>query len=190
MKKSVAALGVVFPVVLSGVAGCQAEKKAAPDLRPVVDGAPYLCDLVPEAGFRRVTGLKVPVTARFDGPQIDSGLCLARAAGRDAPLGLHWSFRDAESTLRLQREKRSEVPTFTLPGDLGEGLAVVLPFSIAYPRPNYVIAVFECGGKRPWVRIDFAPVVRGRDAVRDMVDFMRIAERRFGEIHRCGPKPI
>jgi len=190
MRGPGSALGVVVLVLLVGVVGCDDEKKeAAPDLRPVADGGPYLCDLIPERAFRRSTGLTTPVIVKWAGPQTDNGLCLARAEGRDAPLGVRWSYNAADKTLRFMRDKRSRVPTYSVPADLGQGLVALLPFGSAYPRPNYVIAAFHCGKKRPWISIDFAPVVSGRDAVRDMVDIMRIAERRFGEIHKCTPKP-
>lgn len=155
----------------------------------VADSAPYLCELVPEHAFRAVTALSVPLTSDWDGAQTDNGLCLAFAADQKAPLGLTWSYLNGEKTIRFQREKWADDTTRRLPPDLGEGLAVVIPTAGAIARPNYVIALFRCGKKRPWISIDFAPVVRGRDAVRDMFDFMRIAEKRFGEIHKCTPRP-
>jgi hypothetical protein len=48
-----------------------------------------------------------------------------------------------------------------------------------------MIAVFNCGKRRPWLSIDVAPVVKGRDPMRDMTDFMRIAQERFRKAHRC-----
>ncbi|MFD0685440.1 hypothetical protein [Actinomadura fibrosa] len=153
----------------------------------VKDQAPYLCDLVPESAFRLVTGLSFPVNAKWDGPHKKDGLCLAFAAGREAPLGVTWSYDDGEKILRLQHEKWRDQNAHRLPAALGDGLAVVIPTAGGIARPNYVVALFKCGGRRPWISIDFAPVVRGRDAVRDMVDFMRIAERRFGELHKCTP---
>ncbi|MQY07363.1 hypothetical protein ACRB68_54630 [Actinomadura sp. RB68] len=76
-----------------------------------------------------------------------------------------------------------------LPADLGRGLAVIRPTAGADPRPNFVIALFRCGKRQPWISIDFAPVVRGRDALTDLVGFIRIAEQRFGRLHKCAPKP-
>ncbi|MFI0447753.1 hypothetical protein [Actinomadura sp. 6N118] len=163
--------------------------KASPDLRPVSDGPPYLCDLVSEPAFRRVTGL-MHLTSRWAGPQTDNGLCLAHIPGREAPLGLDWSYNDGQKVLRLQKENWEDNSPHRLPADLGSGLAVIRPTAGADPRPNFVIALFRCGKERPWISIDFAPVVRGRDAVQDMVEFMRIAEKRFGQIHKCTPKPL
>ncbi|MFP3967877.1 hypothetical protein SMC26_36650 [Actinomadura fulvescens] len=103
---------------------------------------------------------------------------------------MDWSYNDGEKVLRRQQQNAEDKSPHRLPGDLGSGLAVVRPTAGADPRPNFVIALFKCGDERPWISIDFAPVVRGRDAVRDMVDFMRIAQKRFGQIHKCTPKPL
>ncbi len=170
-------------------AGCRdhEEKAPQPDLRPVADSAPYLCDLVPEPELRRVTGVNVPLNARWDGGQTDNGLCLAQADGREAPLGIDWSYNEGEKILRNKQEEWSHDTHHPLPVELGKGLAVVIPTAGGIARPNYVIALFRCGNRRPWLSIDFAPVVRGRDAVRDMVDFMRIAQSRFGRLHKCVP---
>ncbi|MUN40395.1 hypothetical protein [Actinomadura litoris] len=174
------------------VAGCESgSPKATPsaDLGPVADNAPYLCDLVPEKAFRAVTGLTVALNAYWSGVPTKNGLCLAHAKGREAPLGIDWAFDGGDEILGVQRTRWAKAATHPLPAELGSGLAVINPSLGAVPRPNYVISRFSCGKRRPWMSIDFAPVVRGRDAVRDMVDFMRIAERRFGEIHKCTPRP-
>ncbi|MEU5876298.1 hypothetical protein [Spirillospora sp. NPDC047279] len=160
-----------------------------PDLRPIVDSAPYFCDLVPEGAFRRATGLTMKLSPRWSGPQTDNGLCLAFAADREAPLGLNWSFNNGKNVIDRQQRNGEDDSPHPLPPELGTGLAVIQPTAGADPRPNYVIALFKCGKRTPWIRIDFAPVVRGRDAVEDMVAFMRIAEKRFGQIHKCTPKP-
>jgi hypothetical protein len=156
---------------------------------PVSDSRPYLCDLVPERAFRQVTGHSGTLTSSWSGPQTDNGLCLARLPKGFAPLGVEWSYEDGEKILRTQRDNWAHESPHQLPADLGSGLAAKLPGNGLDGRPNYVIAVFKCGKKRPWISIDFSPVVRGRDAVQDMFDFMRIAEKRFGEIHKCEPRP-
>jgi hypothetical protein len=155
----------------------------------VADANPYLCDFVPETALRLVTGIKAPIDDRWAGPQTDNGLCLARVAGQEALLGIDWSYNDGGEVVRRQQGAWKDNSPHQLPRELGDGLGVVRPTSGGNPRPNYVIALFRCGKKRPWISIDFAPVVRGRDAVQDMFDFMRIAEKRFGEIHKCTPRP-
>ncbi|MFG1850537.1 hypothetical protein ACGFJT_01745 [Actinomadura geliboluensis] len=152
------------------------------------DSRPYLCDLVPERALRVVTGYSGPLTSSWDGPQTDNGLCLASGAVDEWPLGVTWEYRNGEKTVRLQERNWADSSPHKIPAELGRGLAVVAPTAGADRRPNFVIAVFKCGEKMPWISIDFARVVRGRDAVQDMFDFMRIAEKRFGQLHKCTPR--
>ncbi len=125
----------------------------------------------------------------WDGPKKDNGLCLALPPKGHAPLGVEWSYQDGEKILQIQNENWAQESPHPLPAELGRGLAGVQPSGGLDGLPNYVIALFRCGKKKPWISIDFAPVVRGRDAVQDMFDFMRIAEKPFGEIHKCTPRP-
>jgi hypothetical protein len=157
-----------------------------PDLRPISDVGPYLCDLVPEAEFRRVTGLSLRLSPKWSGDMTSNGLCLTYAQGREAPLGVHWGYGDGEQVIRRQEKAYADNSPHALPKELGKGFASA---SAGNPNPNYVISLFRCGKERPWLRIDFAPVVRGRDAVQDMFAFMRIAQKRFGQIHKCEPRP-
>lgn len=174
-------------------AGCDGgdpqEADSPPDVRPVADNAPYLCDLVPESAFRRSTGVTSPLKSDWDGPQTDNGLCLASPPKGPFPLGVEWSYNGGEEILRTQRENWAHESPHQLPAELGRGLAGYRPAGGLDGLPNFVIALFRCGKKRPWISIDFVPVVRGRDAVQDMFEFMRIAEKRFGEIHKCTPRP-
>jgi hypothetical protein len=182
-------------LLVAGVAcGCDGNasnpRQSAPaTLASVADVGPYLCDFVPEQSLRMVTGTKAPIDDTWAGPQTDNGLCLARVAGQEALLGIDWSYNDGPEVLRRQQRGWADNSPHPLPHEFGEGLAVIRPTFGGNPRPNYVIALFRCGKKKPWISIDFAPVVRGRDAVQDMFDFMRIAEKRFGEIHKCTPRP-
>ncbi|RBQ21897.1 hypothetical protein DP939_04275 [Spongiactinospora rosea] len=77
-----------------------------------------------------------------------------------------------------------------LPADLGKGSVLLLddpPGSVTDPYD--VVGVFRCGGVRPWINISLARVAEGRDAVRDLTELMRIAQRRYGELHGCVPRP-
>lgn len=192
--RTVSTTGILLSILsLSALlSGCENDSPSGlvADPGPVVDRAPYLCDMVPEPSFRQVTGLKGALVTAWAGPQADNGLCLVRAAeGKPPPLGLDWSYQDGANAIQLQRQNWKQESPRSLPADLGEGLAIVRPTAGAEARPNFVIALFRCGEKRPWISIDFVSVVRGRDAVQDMFDFMRIAEKRFGEIHKCTPRP-
>src|SRR4051794_32003511 len=87
--------------------GREPRRSATPDLRPVRDVAPYICDLVPEPEFRRATGVQFPVTWRWGGDPSTTGLCLAHGARQEAPLGIHWDYRNGAATvLRMQDDLR------------------------------------------------------------------------------------
>ncbi|MFG2017400.1 hypothetical protein [Actinomadura geliboluensis] len=174
------------------VTGCDgggtAGTKALPDVRPVVDGAPYLCDLVPEPSFQRATGVTARLRSHWSGPQKDGGLCVALPPKGRSALGLEWSYKDGEEILHTQRENWTHKSSQQIPAEMGRGLAGHDPSGGLTGLPNYVIALFRCGRKKVWISINFARVARGRDAVQDMFDFMRIAEKRFGELHKCTPR--
>ncbi|XRQ05762.1 hypothetical protein ACN3XK_55880 [Actinomadura welshii] len=184
---------VVVAVALLSVSACEVgrtDESPPPDVRPVADSAPYLCDLVPESAFRDVTGLTAQLNSDWNGPQTDNGLCSARPESEPfAPLGVRWSYNEGTRILQTQQENWADLSHQPLPPELGKGLAGHHRSSGPTGRPNYVIALFRCGEKRPWISIAFVSAVRGRDVVQDMFDFMRIAQQRFGEIHECTPRP-
>ncbi|MFC9969386.1 hypothetical protein ACFVH6_00630 [Spirillospora sp. NPDC127200] len=185
---SVLVIGVVL-VVMACDAKERRQPPPVPSAHPVVESAPYLCDLVPERSFRQAVGITAPLEVRWSGrPRQDHAMCSARVAGEEAALGMRWSFNDGENIIRTQRGDGDDPDRRDLPPDLGDGLTALDGDTVS-SRDNYVIALFHCGKKKPWIRIDFVPVVRGRDAVQDMTDFMRIAQKRFGEIHKCAPRP-
>lgn len=179
-------------LMLAGCEPVQEDSNTARATRPlpvqsITDTAPYLCDLVPERPFLSTIGTTGSLTDEWSGNMTETGLCLAYSGQKEASLGIQWAYTDGERVIRRQQEQFSDSVIHPLPPGLGRGFAST---SAARPRVNYVIALFRCGEKRPWLRIDFAPVVRGRDAVRDMTDLMRIAERRFGVLHKCRPGPL
>ena len=100
-------------------------------------------------------------------------------------LDVVWEFDGGERILTMHEQAYSDNDSHQSPADLGRGFAITDHVS---PRTNHMIALFRCGENRPSLSIDFAPVVRGRDAVQDMFAFMRIAQKRFGEIHDCTPR--
>ncbi|MFG1701379.1 hypothetical protein [Nonomuraea sp. NPDC049309] len=88
----------------------------------------------------------------------------------------------------IARENFGDHQLAALPKDLGTGL-------IAYTerpprtRPYYTMMLFRCGDKRPWISVDLSEVQSGRDPVSDLTQLLTIARKRYGEIHRCTPRP-
>jgi hypothetical protein len=74
-----------------------------------------------------------------------------------------------------------------LPSDLGDGLAAYLPNTSPDDQPYQVSAKFRCGGKERLIDIGLAQVTKGRDAIKDMTELMRIAQKRYGRLYNCTP---
>jgi hypothetical protein len=180
---------VVFPCITACDPGDKGSgghpSSPQPAVQPIVDQPPYLCDLLPESEMRRILGVAGPLVPRWSGQPPNERWCSANAGARSA-VGLKISYVGGEKVLREAEKSYADNSPRTLPRELGRGLAT--PAAPA-PHPNYVISLFRCGSEHPWMRISFVRVVRGRDAVSDMLALMRIAQRRFGHLHRCTPEP-
>ncbi|MFC5829413.1 hypothetical protein [Nonomuraea insulae] len=162
----------------------------APDLRPVVDQAPYWCEYIPQEAFRRISGITQPLTEEKDGPWKDDGGCLLSGNGTE-PVGVWWSRIDnSAARLKLVRENWQHTDQIPLPSEIGDGFAAHADNDMLSGRPYYVISRFTCGKKKPWIRIDLETVVKGRDAIKDLTDLMRIAQKRYGHLHNCSPGPV
>lgn len=74
-----------------------------------------------------------------------------------------------------------------LPPDLGDGLAVHLTNSPLAGQPYRVSAKFRCGGRDRMIDIYLAQVAEGRDGINDLIELMRIAQKRYGQIYNCTP---
>ncbi|MEV4834954.1 hypothetical protein AB0K05_10550 [Nonomuraea sp. NPDC049486] len=72
-----------------------------------------------------------------------------------------------------------------LPADLGDGMAAHLTDSLLAEQPYRVSAKFTCGDKERMIDIYLTQVTKGRDAMKDLTDLMRIAQNRYAEIHNC-----
>ncbi|MET8333478.1 hypothetical protein [Streptosporangium canum] len=54
-------------------------------------------------------------------------------------------------------------------------------------QPYEVVAKFRCGGKERLLTMFFAQFAKGRDGIRDMIELMRIAQKRYGRLYTCTP---
>ncbi|MEW9548023.1 hypothetical protein [Nonomuraea sp. NPDC050783] len=75
-----------------------------------------------------------------------------------------------------------------LPAGLGEGLAAYLPRPPFADQPYRIVAKFSCNGKAQLITIYLAEIVKGRDGIRDLIGLMRVAQKRYGVLHRCRPQ--
>jgi hypothetical protein len=157
---------------------------AIPDTRPIVDIAPYWCGLVPVEALTRVSGPgRGLVERRSPVKSPDAMVCGVRDDQRDGPLGVTWDRRDGRALLaRALRQVADDHPR-GLPRGLGSGFLVHSPRTSRLPYE--VGALFRCGSRDVWMYLALRSVAPGRDAGGDLVGLMRVAQRRFGVVHRC-----
>lgn len=74
-----------------------------------------------------------------------------------------------------------------LPTDLGDGMTAHLMNSPLADQPYRTSAKFLCGGKERMIDIFLAKIAKGRDAIKDMTELMRIAQTRYGHLYNCTP---
>jgi len=92
-----------------------------------------------------------------------------------------------EFLLNSRRNIYTQHGGVALPANLGEGMAAYLPDGISEEQPYRVSARFRCGGKDRMIDIYLSQVVKGRDAIKDLIDLMRIAQKRYGVLYNCTP---
>ncbi|MFI0417518.1 hypothetical protein [Spongiactinospora sp. 9N601] len=155
-----------------------------------MDSAPYLCEVVPEKALRQVTGFTGPLKDYTSGQWAMSGNCLMQDV-TPSPLSLGWGRKDGEKVLeRLHGGVFAQYNPTPLPAEMGTGSVLIHPRPPSTIDPNDVIAIFRCGDVRPWIHMSLPRVAPGRDPVKDLTDLMRIAQKRYGELHDCTPAPL
>ncbi|MGW3362248.1 hypothetical protein ACWDOR_04825 [Streptosporangium canum] len=183
-------------VILFAVA-CTPEDSAISTSTPVnagavVDSGPYICKLVPEKAFLLVSGTNGPPGEKISGDEANGNCWTSNIAPK--LLEVVWMQETPESTrgyLDEVMEDRRRVFTrhgaAVLPSDLGEGFAVYFPEGPFSDQPYQVTARFSCGGKGRIIDLNVAQVAKGRDGIRDMIELMRIAQKRYGQLYKCTP---
>ncbi|MEO3788910.1 hypothetical protein ABGB14_01790 [Nonomuraea sp. B10E15] len=164
----------------------------APLTQPIVDSSPYVCRLIPEQAFRLVSGATKVLAEKAAGDE-KSGECWAPDM-TPHPLEVGWlqvgggtSQEHLDFVMNDRRQIYSRHGGHTLPEDLGSGMAVYMPKSVFAEQPYQVSAKFRCGGKDRMIDIYLARVAKGRDGIKDLVELMRIAQKRYGELYDCTP---
>jgi len=166
---------------------------SAPAIQAVVDSAPYLCELVPKQALILVSGGSDFLTERSTGNK-ESGSCWAPDE-TPKPLQVNWLQTGSGATeehLNFLLEGRRNIYTrhggVNLPANLGEGMAAYLTDGLLAEQPYRVSAKFTCGGKERMIDIYLTQVAKGRDAMKDLTDLMRIAQHRYADLHNCDLK--
>jgi hypothetical protein len=109
------------------------------------------------------------------------------------PLGVGWLTENAKEKVSGRMARiRADINNHDfkpLPSQLGLGFSAYAPAEDE-AAPYAVAAVIRCGGQELAIDIDLRRVSPGRNATKDLTDLMRIAQRRFGQLHHCAPKPL
>ncbi|NUW37571.1 hypothetical protein HTZ77_40145 [Nonomuraea sp. SMC257] len=186
----------VLAAIMICAAACTQEKVPPPSASSntdvIRDSPPYLCTFVPEYALRLASGVTGPLTERAGGTKTD-GECRTPDADPN-PLSVAWSQelggrteKDLDYILNDKQKVFGRHGGIALPVDLGEGMAVHLPYGLFTGQPYEVVAKFPCGGKKRLLSLSFAQFAKGRDAIKDMTELMRIAQKRYGALHHCTP---
>lgn len=167
--------------------------KSSPRPSPVVDSSPHLCKLVPERAFRLVSDATGPLPERTDGNERD-GNC--RAADTSAQALDVWWMQEGgmpEGHLDFLMNDRRKVFSrhggIVLPADLGDGMAAYVSDPPVGDQPYQVSAKFRCGDMDRLIDISLPRISKGRDAMKDLTDLMRIAQKRYAQLHNCDLTP-
>jgi hypothetical protein len=159
-----------------------------PDTRPVVDQAPYWCEFVPQEAFRRITSSSAPLREHATGAWRTNGQCRIETADHSQLLTTLWSASsDSKKMLDdayLSWRKSDPSP---LPRELGSGFAALPRVIPGNTQPYYVISSFYCGGVNPWISLELGSVTRDRNPIHDLIELMRIAQKRYGQLFSCTP---
>jgi hypothetical protein len=163
-----------------------------PAIQQVVDSAPYLCTFVPEHAFRLVSGVSGPLVEKTDGNESNGDCRAPETATRSLVV---WWMQEGRGMPREQldflmddrRKVYSSNGGVVLPTDLGDGMAAYLPDPLSDDQPYQVSAKFRCGTKDRLIDISLPQIAKGRDAIKDLTELMRVAQKRYGELYNCTP---
>ncbi|KAB8195800.1 hypothetical protein FH608_009850 [Nonomuraea phyllanthi] len=137
-----------------------------------------------------VTGVTGPLVEKTSGNQ-NSGECWAPDAS-PRPLEVGWlqvDDRTSQEHLDFLMDDRRDLYSrhggITLSNDLGDGMAAYLPNTPFSDQPYQVSAKFRCGDKERLIDIFLAKIAKGREAMKDLAELMRIAQKRYSKLYNC-----
>jgi hypothetical protein len=160
---------------------------------PVADSSPYVCELVPERAFRLVSGVTGPLPEKTSGNE-RNGNCQTPDPTAEA-LEVWWMQEGGmpegqlDFILKDRKKLYSRHGGVELPADLGEGMAAYVANPPVGDQPYRVSAMFRCGDMDRLLDISLPQIAKGRDAIKDLTELMRIAQKRYAQLHDCDLTP-
>lgn len=186
-RPPVAVLG--FAVLLTAVAACTpagtvvSSPTPSPVKHTVVDGAPYVCNFIPRSEVGALTAYSGTITA---GPNTRHSVGSTCVVSNDKQGLLITSYQTSAGQETIENyihngEQEGRVP---LPAALGVGeMSSDKVDGYPFRRAG---AWFRCGATSPLITLQ-VKTNPARDQDHDLVQLVKIAERRFGEMFGCEP---
>lgn len=172
------------------VTACSDEPNAMPSpavSSAIVDAPPYVCKFIPEQSLRMVSGSTQPLSEVSDGTP-DDGDCDALNSSTElldvAWSRVHgdWTEKDLQGLVDDRIETLKQYDGTAIPASMGDGMAA---YTAGDEKPYQIIAKFTCGGEARLLIMRFRRFVDGRNPIGDMIEFMRIGQKRYAELHKC-----
>ncbi|MEV0623314.1 hypothetical protein AB0I81_59060 [Nonomuraea sp. NPDC050404] len=177
------------------ISACTPEKaivSAPAPPQPIVDAPPYVCKLVSAQAFRLVSGASGSFGEETTGTE-ESGECQSPET-TPRSLQVNWLQADGKTgkehldfLMKDRRRLYSRHGGVALPADLGDGLVAYVASAPFAEQPYRASSRFPCDGVDRLIDIYLPQVAKGRDAIKDLIDLMRIAQTRYGKLHNCTP---
>lgn len=195
MRHSHAPVAITALIVIATACTPETEAISTPAAtsQPITDSAPYLCELVPERAFRLVSGATKPLVEKIEGDKAVGTCKVPDTTPR--PLTVWWMregpgmpLNHLERLLDDRRNIYTRAGGVVLPSSLGDGMAAYLTHGLLAEQPYRVSAKFRCGNRERLIDIYLAQTAKGRDAIKDLTDLMRIAQHRYADLHNCDLK--
>ncbi|WP_091087811.1 hypothetical protein [Nonomuraea wenchangensis] len=172
------------------IAGCTPDKPttpATPDPLPVqssvADRPPYLCYFIPQAAVADLTGYAGRYKAGDDKRSAIGDSCVI--SNEEQSLFItSYEVSGSRRTITQYLEWAQKSNPTELPKELGEGL--IADFDIRLNPYRTAETLFRCGSENSLIAIT---VKRNpsRDQDHDLIQLMKIAQRRFAEMFKCQP---
>ncbi|MFG3440935.1 hypothetical protein ACGF0J_27095 [Nonomuraea sp. NPDC047897] len=172
------------------IAACTPDKPTTaptPDPSPirssVADRPPYLCYFIPQAAVADLTGYTGPYDAGDNKRSAIGDSCVISNEQQSLFI-TSYDVSGARRTIEQYLEWAQKSNPAELPKELGEGL--IADFDIRLNPYRTVEAWFRCGPNNSLIALT---VKRNpaRDQDHDLIQLMRIAQRRFAEMFNCTP---